>query len=545
MLDINFESSTASRVNPEKLVSDNISNASTAMNAASNNDAVNMLLAKLDEGTQTVVNLRSILTMKTAELNELLAQLELTNQAITTVEATTTQIENMLKDFGFDQSKENLLLSAEATLDSAIKSAASIYPQNLMRPSTNNFRRASSISTHSGSAGIQDGGEGELKRISSARFSTTRIRYKPDTKHILRKLNDLLRDLHMDSGKFFASIGTTDDYEQLQKAYVDLDIAKTISLSAKSNLRRRNILLRSARRRNNKEEIEALDERIREGVSLWRIYTRNSPLMINGEEIITILDREDDLLERNLPIPSSRYTHTPLALTPSTSSNTRRASIRSSITPDNFETSSHSRTSSTVSNRDFNHVQAGQKAIHSPTVVSFNLPTVTSSMGTKGPATATINSAKKTIYRQSAGPRLTQVKANVGLPRVRTTSFTQQQKDHHQHQKSSSPVSVTTTTTNTANSVNKDIPTSSTFVKTPTSSNMSRRQSHIPLPSHASNTADKLPPPTVNNDAKRNTLKAPSQRGPGSTLRLRSMLAKRGQLPPTAAKPSVNFATST
>lgn len=49
-----------------------------------------------------------------------------------------------------------------------------------------------------------------------------------------------------------------DDFEVLQKAYVDLDIAKTISLSAKSNMKRRNILLRSARRRNKLDEIQAV-----------------------------------------------------------------------------------------------------------------------------------------------------------------------------------------------------------------------------------------------------------------------------------------------
>jgi hypothetical protein len=94
----------------------------------------------------------------------------------------------------------------------------------------------------------------------------------------LRKLNDLVRDLELDSGKFFASLGTTgkkahnsnkspinlltflnkDDYEILQKAFVNLDIAKTISLSAKSNMKRRAILLRSSRRRNNREEIQAV-----------------------------------------------------------------------------------------------------------------------------------------------------------------------------------------------------------------------------------------------------------------------------------------------
>lgn len=119
--------------------------------ATGGGDAVNMLLAKLDEGTQTIINLRSILTLKTAELNELLAQLELTNQAITVVESTTTQIEAMLKEFGLstDNSKESLLINAEASLDSAIKSAASIYPQQLKQSL---IRRPSTASTNSGSA---------------------------------------------------------------------------------------------------------------------------------------------------------------------------------------------------------------------------------------------------------------------------------------------------------------------------------------------------------------------------------------------------------
>ena len=122
-------------------------------------DAVNMLLAKLDEGTQTIVNLRSILTLKTAELNEILAQLELTNQAITTVESTTTQIEAMLKDFGLASDKENLLINAEASLDSAIKSATSIYPQQLKQSL---MRRPSSASTNSGSAADSNNGEKRL-----------------------------------------------------------------------------------------------------------------------------------------------------------------------------------------------------------------------------------------------------------------------------------------------------------------------------------------------------------------------------------------------
>lgn len=78
-----------------------------------------------------MVNLRSILTLKTAELNELLAQLELTHQAISSVELTTSQIETMLKDLGLNNHPSKLIIDAEASLDSAIKSATTIYTQQL------------------------------------------------------------------------------------------------------------------------------------------------------------------------------------------------------------------------------------------------------------------------------------------------------------------------------------------------------------------------------------------------------------------------------
>ncbi|KAL9539495.1 hypothetical protein MBANPS3_010224 [Mucor bainieri] len=490
-------------------------------------DAVNMLLAKLDEGTQTIINLRSILTLKTAELNELLAQLELTNQAITTVESTTTQIEAMLKEFGLstDNSKESLLINAEASLDSAIKSAASIYPQQLKQSL---IRRPSSASTNSGSAMESV----ETKRLSNARLFTTRIRYKPDNKHILRKLNNLLRDLELDSGKFFSSIGTTDDFEVLQKAYVDLDIAKTISLSAKSNMKRRNILMRSQRRRNNMDEIQQLGDKIREGVSLWMNYTRNTPLLVNGEDIIVILDREDSLLARNLPIPSSRVTHdgklntgTGVTLTPSTSTHNRTSSIRNSLPNDStVKKPTHSRASSSVSAADF----APSTNIHTPSFASLQaIPTAAAS----APAPA----AKK-LYRQSAGPRLTQVKANIGLPRVRTSSITQQKDQQQQHQKSLTTSNAATTPPSGASPKNGF-----------SSSSNPNRQSHIPLPpihstpgtsttpttpSSASSTTSNLTSP---DNSKKSLLKPPTQRGPGSTLRLRSMLAKRGQIPPPAA----------
>ncbi|KAI8369861.1 hypothetical protein EDC96DRAFT_503625 [Choanephora cucurbitarum] len=424
-------------------------------------DAVHMLLAKLDEGTQTVINLRSILTLKTAELNELLAQLELTNQAITNVESTTSQIEHMLRDFGIsDPTKESLLIDAEASLDSAIKSAASIYPQQFKQKLR---RRPSTTSTNSGSA--MESVEG--KRMSNARLLNTRIRYKPDTKHILRKLNDLLRDLDMDSGKFFATIGTTDDFEVLQKAYVDLDIAKTISLSAKSNMKRRNILIRSARRRNSKEEIEALGDKIREGVALWLNYTRNTPLMIKGEDILTILEREDTLLAKNLPISQLDTIQTDSSnVKRSISNETKRSSF---IRPTSI--------------------------IAPPPPPPIEKPVVE-----KPPVTKATTVPTKKPIRPSTGPRLTQVKASIGLPRVRTTSITQPTPKE-----------------------------SKTPPKEPSTPVINTRPTHIPLPTHPTTT-----PP---DNSKKSALKTPSQRGPGSTLRLRSMLAKRGT-PSQTTKPT-------
>ncbi|KAI8879865.1 hypothetical protein K501DRAFT_192631 [Backusella circina FSU 941] len=424
-------------------------------------NAVSMLLAKLDEGTQTIANLRSILTLKTAELSELVAQLEMTHQAITNVEMTTTQIETMLKEFGLsnDPSRTTMLINAEASLDSAIKSAINIYPQQQHKRAS--LRRPSSA----GSSGT----DGDNKRSVNILFAS-KIRYKPDPKHILRKLNDLLRDLELDSGKFFSSIGTTEDFEILQKAYVDLDIAKTISLSAKSNMKRRKILLRSARRRNKLEEIEMLGDKIKEGVSLWMTYTRNSPLLIDGQDILSVLDQEDDLIARNLPVHASRisfdgYGKSNASITPSTSTQTRMRRSLSIHSNDSTPHSNHSR----VNSASF------ESFIPSPTL--------------------TPQTTNKKQNRQSI--KLTPVKANVGLPRVRTTSLTQQQ----------AKTSVTAQTT----------PNKSYYSKHDTSNHAKQKdQSFIPAPTAI-----------TNDTCKKSLLKPPTQLGPGSTLRIRNMLAKR------------------
>lgn len=154
---------------------------------------------------------------------------------------------------------------------------------------------------------------------------------------------------------------------------------------------------------------------------------------------------------------------------------------------------------------------------------------------TPTPAPVPAPAAKK-LYRQSAGPRLTQVKANIGLPRVRTSSITQQKDQQQQHQKSLASSNTATTTLPSASLKNGFSPSSN-----------SSRQSHIPLPpihstigtsttpttpSSASSTTSNLTSP---DNSKKSLLKPPTQRGPGSTLRLRSMLAKRGQIPAAAA----------
>ncbi|KAG1450990.1 hypothetical protein G6F55_009412 [Rhizopus delemar] len=474
-----------------------------------NDNAVNMLLAKLDEGTQTVMNLRSILTLKTAELNELLAQLELTNQAITTVESTTAQIEAMLKDLGLsDSAKESLLINAGACLDSAIKSASVIYNNNNNSNNNSNakgtiVRRPSTASTHSNGVDTVSSTE---KRFSNARLAT-RIRYKPDTKHILRKLNDLLRELELDSGKFFASLGTTDDYEVLQKAYVDLDIAKTISLSAKSNMKRRNILIRSARRRNNLDGIKTLGDKIREGVSLWMTYTKNAPLLINGEDIITVLDREDSSLAKNSATPSSRISYddkySNASMTPSSSGQTKTVNLRYSLSNE-----------STASSKATKHVRT--PSVVTKTTESVKETSIPSPV--LSPINTTITASNKKTFRPSVGPRLTPVKANIGLPRVRTTSVTQ-----HHAKPSISP-----------SSPNKNIAAAIAVhnMKTPTKSpSTATTNQKKPTPSASSLTSSES-----TETGKKSLLKPPSQRGPGSTLRLRSMLAKRSSAlkPPTA-----------
>lgn len=72
-----------------------------------------------------MINLRSLLCYKTAQLNELVSQLQLIDQVLFNVEHGTEQIELVLKDV--ISAGQEKLLHAQATLDSAIKSACSLY----------------------------------------------------------------------------------------------------------------------------------------------------------------------------------------------------------------------------------------------------------------------------------------------------------------------------------------------------------------------------------------------------------------------------------
>lgn len=65
------------------------------------------------------MNLRALITTKTAELDQLIQQLQLIDQVLTHVEHGTEQIEQVLKDL----TSRDELVYAEATLDSALQSA--------------------------------------------------------------------------------------------------------------------------------------------------------------------------------------------------------------------------------------------------------------------------------------------------------------------------------------------------------------------------------------------------------------------------------------
>ncbi|KAI8984014.1 hypothetical protein BDF20DRAFT_857563 [Mycotypha africana] len=256
------------------------------------------ILKKLDEGSETIINLHSLLNMKTVELNELTNQLQLIDQVLTNVEKGTEQMEMILKDMVGNNDdgrtassisilsrssstksmatlyspQDSKLVDAEAALDSAIKSASCLYTMD-----------------HNS-------------------------RYEPITEReiLLNKIYSLLKQLNIP----LSSIEDykKDDIKVLQKAYVDLDLAKNIATSIRNNYRYRTTLLK--KRHPPVERIKQMGEDIRKQVALYKTYTKNACLCIHGkEDILSILDREDALVSTTTMltkkvIHACRVTHT-------------------------------------------------------------------------------------------------------------------------------------------------------------------------------------------------------------------------------------------
>ncbi|KAI9246423.1 hypothetical protein EDC94DRAFT_529642 [Helicostylum pulchrum] len=194
------------------------------------------------------MNLRSLLSYKTAELTQLVSQLELIDQVLVNVENGTEQIELVLQDV--ITAGQDKLLDAEATLDSAIKSAGNLY-------------------------------------LLDSKKRT-----------IVNKLNIVLKQLGINSSQFLSKIAN-DDLNVLQKAYTELDLAKNIASTIKSDLKQRSTLIKN--KNAPLDQIKQIGNDIRSNLLLYKSYTKNSPLIINGkEDVITILDREDQSVKTSV-----------------------------------------------------------------------------------------------------------------------------------------------------------------------------------------------------------------------------------------------------
>ncbi|CEG74351.1 hypothetical protein RMATCC62417_09586 [Rhizopus microsporus] len=216
-------------------------------------DALAQLLRKLDKGTETIMNLRALITTKTAELDQLIQQLRLIDQVLTHVEHGTEQIEQVLRDL----TSRDELVYAEATLDSALQSTC---------------------------------------RLSS--FIPTCAK-KPNSIHrnnewiLMNKVNIKLKQLDIDPTHYFS---TLDDTQVLQKALIDLEIAKTISTCIKNDYKRRSALMKN---KHAEENIMQLGDKIREEVKIWKQYSQNAPLMIQDKDILVLLHIQDQQVTKS------------------------------------------------------------------------------------------------------------------------------------------------------------------------------------------------------------------------------------------------------
>ncbi|OBZ86545.1 hypothetical protein A0J61_05402 [Choanephora cucurbitarum] len=197
-------------------------------------------IRKLDEGTQTIMNLRSLLTCKSAELNELVQQLEWIDQVLTRLENGTEYMEMMLQE----SCSTDKLLNAEATLDSAIQSASQLY-----------------LVDHQ-------------QALAQRNKWTT-------------KIDRLLKELGLDCERDRFVHG---DVDVLQKTFQNLELATTIATSIKTNLKHRQQWIK--KKSPSQDRIKQIENEIRRQVVSYKMYTRNAPLYIQ-QDIHTVFDLED------------------------------------------------------------------------------------------------------------------------------------------------------------------------------------------------------------------------------------------------------------
>ncbi|CAO3693300.1 unnamed protein product [Rhizopus stolonifer] len=219
----------------------------TLVNPEAQDETFSQLIRKLDKGTETVAQLRTLLTVKTAELNQLVQQLQMIDEVLTDAEYGTEQVENVLKEVKMDR-------MSYAALDPV-------------------------FDTHD-----------------------TMKKTRCEDSLLINKLKTKLKQLGIDPIYYFR---TSDDSVVLQKAVIDLDIAKTISLCIKSDYKQRSTLMKN---KNAQDQIQQLGDKIREELKLWKMYTRDASFSLQNKDIEYLLHVQDQQLSHMKKTFKALYT---------------------------------------------------------------------------------------------------------------------------------------------------------------------------------------------------------------------------------------------
>ncbi|RUS16185.1 hypothetical protein BC937DRAFT_91527 [Endogone sp. FLAS-F59071] len=254
-----------------------------------NNEAMLKAKNKMDETSQGAVRLRSILDVKTAELNELMAQLQLAYEALENVEKLAEEIEASLMEIG-----SGARLAKEETAEE------------------------SALLQHQDDTTINAKIPSDDQQLVTTIPATLDISPEQINQSLLQ-LDKLIEELGLDRDAYMKAFEDIHDIRTVRKSVMHLEIAKTIQASVCNNVKRRTNLLNGSRRDNELEEIKTLGKKIRESIPLWEEYTYSLPLIIGGVDILCHLDNEDVSLTRNLPSISGR---TNLSTTSNKSANT-------------------------------------------------------------------------------------------------------------------------------------------------------------------------------------------------------------------------------